>query len=59
MVGFEDKIVHNTLYSNNKIDEIINMAKIYQEFSLQLEKNAKISLISLEKINDKEIVSKE
>lgn len=50
MTAFEERIIKNTLYSTQKTNEVINVAKIYREFSIQLEKNAKLNLINLQTI---------
>lgn len=50
MIIFEEKIVKNSLYSTDKTTYIINLAKVYREFSIQLERNSKINIINLERI---------
>jgi hypothetical protein len=50
MVVFEENIIKNSLYSTEKTNYIINLAKIYREFSVQLEKTSKINILNLTRI---------
>jgi hypothetical protein len=59
MLAFEEKIVKNSLYSTEKSNYIINMAKVYREFSIQLERNSKINVLNLGHIKHDQIAKQE
>jgi hypothetical protein len=48
----------NSLYYE-KSNHIINLSKLYREFSLQIERNAKLNLISLGKIKHEGILKQD
>lgn len=54
MTRFEEFVMKNSLYYE-KSNHIINLSKLYREFSLQIERNAKLNLISLAKIKQEGI----
>lgn len=59
MIVFEENIIKNSLYSTEKTNYIINLAKIYREFSVQLEKTSKINLINLTRIRTDDSLAQE
>lgn len=59
MALFEETIIKNSLYSTHKTNYIVNFAKIYRDYSLQLQKTAKINLLNLTRVTAGDITDQE
>lgn len=46
MTRFEEFVIKSSLYYE-KSDHIINLSKLYREFSLQIERNSKLNVINI------------
>lgn len=59
MVVFEEQLIKNILYSAHKTNPIVNLAKLYRDFALQLDLTARLNLLSLGRIRSEELVAQE
>ena len=58
MTKFEEFVMKISLYYE-KSDHIINLSKLYREFSLQIERNSKINVLNIQKIKQESIYKQE
>lgn len=59
MVLFEEAVIKHTLYSSAKANPVVNFAKLFRDFAQQVERTARLNLLSLQRIRAEELTVQE